>query len=704
MICKVCGYDIPDGFYVCPKCGYQYSQASQDLHNAMNTLHQLDEADLEDKTVCLDDEQQKTVAINNPDYQMPDYNYHNPQPAGGYMAPPVPQDGKQKGKMPLWLKIMIPITAVLVVAAVVLALNASGAFNGNLFEWQTIIPDVVKSDYNKADTDLNKAYLHGLIVDKVENPEINENCVVSQDPGAKQVANKGFIVDLVLSAGSEEVYYGDMSYCSKDYVEKTLKDKGLNVKIVSSTATDNKYIAPDSVSWLQPDPNTPVKKGETVTIRVQTAADETADATKEVSVPDMTGKDFFEMARTLFNQHIYLEISSKQFGQESDKNKILSQDIASGTKVKEGTVIKVVVCDGEEKVFVPDVAYRTEASAKELLEGEGYKVEVQYEESKTVAKGTVIRQSTEEGTQVKKGSDIVIVVSSGYSVSVPDVVGDEEKAAINKIYNSMLSVVIVYEKSDSVKKGTVISQDYNAGEKVQIGTTVVLTVCGDKRSGVIPEKRSDVETTTIQQVVSSLAETTAPTTTTTITTTTTATTKATTTTKKTTQASGTGWKKAYGDYARSKLAEAEIYSRAYFNLIYLNNDDIPELVIAGATYHAASPDLVIYKNSKAVKICSYGEYGTFGYKERTGLFRTGFGQAGYTSETEYRFDGSNAIILNNFSSDAGAVGEDAATYTINDRTVSKSEYDKAHQVTGNIKYTTDNCYTLTSENISKYLA
>lgn len=703
MICKVCGHDIPDGFYVCPKCGYQYSQASQDLHNAMNTLHQLDQADLEDKTVCLDDEQQKTVAINNPDYQVPDYNYHNPQPAGGYMAPPVPQDGKQKGKMPLWLKIMIPITAVLVVAAVVLALNASGAFNGNLFEWQTIIPDVVKSDYNKADTDLNKAYLHGLIVDKVENPEINENCVVSQDPGAKQVANKGFIVDLVLSAGSEEVYYGDMSYCSKDYVEKTLKDKGLNVKIVSSTATDNKYIAPDSVSWLQPDPNTPVKKGETVTIRVQTATDETADATKEVSVPDMTGKDFFEMARTLFNQHIYLEISSKQFGQESDKNKILSQDIASGTKVKEGTVIKVVVCDGEEKVFVPDVVYRTEASAKELLEGEGYKVEVQYEESKTVAKGTVIKQSTEEGTQVKKGSDIVIVVSSGYSVAVPDVVGDEEKAAINKIYNSMLSVVVVYEKSDSVKKGTVISQDYNAGEKVQIGTTVVLTVCGDKRSGVIPEKRSDVETTTIQQAVSSLAETTAPTTTAPITTTT-ATTKSTTTTKKTTQSSGTGWKKAYGDYARKKLQEASSSMGAYFNLIYLNDDSIPELVVCTSTAHIGQVDLVAYKNSGASFIGKYGEFGGFLYVEKTGFFISGFMQHGYSSETEYKFDGSNAIKLRTFTSDAGAVGDDAATYTIDDKAVSQSEYERAHQITRNGRGTADNSYPLTSANISKYLA
>jgi beta-lactam-binding protein with PASTA domain len=67
--------------------------------------------------------------------------------------------------------------------------------------------------------------------------------------------------------------------------------------------------------------------------------------------------------------------------------------------------------------------YKTLESAKEDIESSGLTVVVKYEENPTVSKGTVIRQEPKESTTVKVGSTVTLVVSNGYTVTVPDVRG-----------------------------------------------------------------------------------------------------------------------------------------------------------------------------------------------------------------------------------------------------------------------------------------
>ena len=68
----------------------------------------------------------------------------------------------------------------------------------------------------------------------------------------------------------------------------------------------------------------------------------------------------------------------------------------------EGEKVGVVVSLGKQedaKIHVPDVQYKSREQAIAILEAQGLKVQTQDEESDTVQKDHVIRQSVEAGTE-----------------------------------------------------------------------------------------------------------------------------------------------------------------------------------------------------------------------------------------------------------------------------------------------------------------
>ena len=99
---------------------------------------------------------------------------------------------------------------------------------------------------------------------------------------------------------------------------------------------------------------------------------------------------------------------------ESDRpvGEVLSQDPAPGP-VTRNTVVKLTVSSGLPKVSIPNVANTASVAAANQLGGLGLVTTEQSEANDTVAAGTVIRTDPPAGTQVDKGSTVVLVVSSG---------------------------------------------------------------------------------------------------------------------------------------------------------------------------------------------------------------------------------------------------------------------------------------------------
>lgn len=166
-----------------------------------------------------------------------------------------------------------------------------------------------------------------------------------------------------------------------------------------------------------------------------------------------------------------------------------------------------------EPVVVPGLVGRTMTEAETAAEVIGLKLEIggPSENSPEYAEGRIIRQQPQEGAASAEGRAVYIWLSAGPEmVSVPNVNTLTQQEAIDAIRASELEVTVIKQETPDETPGEVYTQHPRAGEEVEIGSVVEITVA------VAP-----------------------PTTTTTSTSTTTTTT--TTTTPPTTEDSGSGW-------------------------------------------------------------------------------------------------------------------------------------------------------------------
>ncbi|OFW60642.1 MAG: hypothetical protein A2133_05720 [Actinobacteria bacterium RBG_16_64_13] len=134
---------------------------------------------------------------------------------------------------------------------------------------------------------------------------------------------------------------------------------------------------------------------------------------------------------------------------------------------------------GGEKASVPGVVNLTESAAKKAIEDAGFEFKREGEQpSATVKVGNVSRQQPTEGTLLAKGEAVSVYVSSGKGkVEVPSLAGMDQAKASNELGKLGLEVDPQTEATqDRNQVGKVLRQNPAAGESVDAGTTVTITV------------------------------------------------------------------------------------------------------------------------------------------------------------------------------------------------------------------------------------
>lgn len=140
-------------------------------------------------------------------------------------------------------------------------------------------------------------------------------------------------------------------------------------------------------------------------------------------------------------------------------------------------------------VSVPSIMGKTVTEAQQVLADAGLKMKV----AKTVIdperpKDVVISQDPGPGTKIDKGETVEVVVSKGPNLgAVPDVVGrsrTDAEAALKAAGFELGSVTEAY--STSVGKGTVSSQDPQAGAQASKGSPVSIVISRGPETVTVP--------------------------------------------------------------------------------------------------------------------------------------------------------------------------------------------------------------------------
>ena len=214
-----------------------------------------------------------------------------------------------------------------------------------------------------------------------------------------------------------------------------------------------------------------------------TKTEESSEKDK-VTVPDLTGLTVDEVRTKLDKTGLKYEVVGKESSDSYKEGQVVRQTPKKGKKVAKNTTIQLTLSSGpaETTVAVPNVVGKSRSAAESALKELNLEVNVQYQTSDSVAQGVVISQSPKGGSDgVKEGDTVTIVVSQGQeTVSVPNVAGTSQSAAVTALQNNGLTVGNISQAyNDSVAAGMVISQSVS-GTQVK-GTKVDLVVSLGKK-------------------------------------------------------------------------------------------------------------------------------------------------------------------------------------------------------------------------------
>ncbi|MDD3895391.1 MAG: PASTA domain-containing protein, partial [Syntrophomonadaceae bacterium] len=202
---------------------------------------------------------------------------------------------------------------------------------------------------------------------------------------------------------------------------------------------------------------------------------------QEVVVPDIEGMAIQEANDELDKVNLSMTVVDKQNNDEVEADHIISQQPASGQKVKEGREIEVILSLGSELHTVPSLVGLTLSEAEIALRNEGFsKGAFEGVFDDRFAEDLVISQDPTAGSEAAEGSKINIMYSKGKTperITMPSLIGLSLAEAKNILAENNLELGTA-NKQDSSEyfEGQVTSQDTEAGVLIDEESIVNLTV------------------------------------------------------------------------------------------------------------------------------------------------------------------------------------------------------------------------------------
>ena len=165
-----------------------------------------------------------------------------------------------------------------------------------------------------------------------------------------------------------------------------------------------------------------------------------------------------------------------------DKNRVVKTEPASGRSVKKGTKVTIYKSSGDETFELEDYKDKNAIEIKTLLETK-YELKVTIEkkeasdEDKKKDEDTIIGQSLEPGSKVKKGDQLIL-----YTPNIVDEFPNmaEEGWILSDVEAFCKEYELILDKNEqettAYSEGTIISQSPVAGRRIIKGTTLRVTV------------------------------------------------------------------------------------------------------------------------------------------------------------------------------------------------------------------------------------
>ncbi|MEU2035250.1 Stk1 family PASTA domain-containing Ser/Thr kinase [Nocardia amamiensis] len=267
----------------------------------------------------------------------------------------------------------------------------------------------------------------------------------------------------------DQVAVPDLANKSAQQAQDALQKLGFTVAIQQKP--DGK-VATGNVIATQPLGGSRIDEGSTVTVQVSSGP-------AQVQVPRLDGLTQQEAEQKLNSIGLQMDPNvDRKPSSIQDTDKVIGTEPAAGSRVDAGRTIVIVIGGGPEKVRVPNVIGQSIDVAQPNIEGANFKVQIQ-EVASSQPKGEVVATKPSGGSSADKGSTVVLQVSTGDQISMPEIRGLTPSQAVDRLRQSgwtgSLSQISQSTVFDPGNVGRIVAQQPSAGSSVGKNATISIT-------------------------------------------------------------------------------------------------------------------------------------------------------------------------------------------------------------------------------------
>lgn len=193
-----------------------------------------------------------------------------------------------------------------------------------------------------------------------------------------------------------------------------------------------------------------------------------------IIVPDVMNKSEEEAISILEGENLNYTII-RRANEDVHEGYVFEQNPISGESVEANTYIDIVISDGLEKTFMPQLIGSDIETARNTLQLEGLTIGSEKHAESEESEGTVIDQSPQSGDEVNPQTPISLTISLGTPkfVTMPNLLGSSQSAAVSSIVDSGLIVGSIDRMpSEDYPFGTVMWQSFDEGAKLEPETKI----------------------------------------------------------------------------------------------------------------------------------------------------------------------------------------------------------------------------------------
>jgi serine/threonine-protein kinase len=243
----------------------------------------------------------------------------------------------------------------------------------------------------------------------------------------------------------------------------------LGLTLDSSQSDFSETVGKGDIISTDPGSGAEVREGATITAIV-------SKGPERYEVPDVRGKTVDEATALLSDSNLAVGGTKQAFDEKVEKGLVVSSTPKTGTELKRGQSVDLVVSKGPAPVKIPNLVGKTKESATATLTKAGLEVKYADAYSKTVPEGSVVSSNPKAGATVPKGGTVTLTISLGPPlVTVPDVYDLKAATAQRQLEALGLKVVLEYPLVVTPRDRVVI-QSISAGTQVRWGSTITLSI------------------------------------------------------------------------------------------------------------------------------------------------------------------------------------------------------------------------------------